>query len=128
MSKTKELKGLKVKLTSILDSVDTIISQDLKKLKKEYQQKILEEKTQLLIKIAEGENLDLNLLKSKYLKSKELHIMEESIPLLTDTEELLDRIIVNENTYYYENKEKGKVYDTSNKEVGYYKNNNIILN
>jgi hypothetical protein len=127
MSKTKELKSIKLKLATVLETVDTIINQDLKKLKKEYQQKVLEEKTQLLIKIAEGEKLDLNLLKSKYLKSKELHNIDET-SLLVDTEELLDRIIINGNTYYYENKEKGKVYDMNNKEVGHYKNNNIILN
>ena len=128
MSKNKELKTLKLKLTSISESVDTIINQDLKKLKKEYQQKLLDEKTQLLIKIAEGENLDLNLLKSKYLKSKELHVSQDKSSILLDTEELLDKIVINDTIYYYEHKEKGKVYDISNKEVGYYKNNNIILN
>lgn len=128
MSKNKELKALKLKLTTVVDSVDAIINQDLKKLKKEYQQKLLEEKTQLLTKIADGENLDLNLLKSKYLKSKELNIIDDVTSTLVDTEELLDKIIISGTTYYYENKEKGRVYDTNNKEVGYYKNNNIILN
>ena len=90
---------------------------------------LLEEKCNLLNEIAKGENIDINILKSKYLKSKDLMNLNENIDKTKDySEELLDRIEHNGIVYYYENKEKGKVFDVNYNEVGLFKNRSIILN
>jgi len=39
----------------------------------------------------------------------------------------LDKIILDDQVYYFENKEKGKVFNEDNEEIGQYKNSNIIL-
>ena len=42
--------------------------------------------------------------------------------------DLLSRIIIDNISYYFENKDNGNVYDTSSTIVGQYKNGEIILN
>jgi len=82
-----------------------------------------------LTKVAEGEKININDLKKKYLKAKEITLTEEvNETIIEENEELLDKIIIEENVYYYENREKGKVFDTTNKEVGIFKNGSISLN
>jgi len=121
-------------LANILNikGVDTDLDKRLindykKKIKKEYQQLLIEEKNKLLLKVAEGENLDINDLKKKYLKAKEITITYEMNKQLINEEELLDKIIIEDTVYYYENKEKGKVFDIENKEVGIFKNGSMIF-
>jgi glutaredoxin len=48
--------------------------------------------------------------------------------LIGGYEELLDKIIIEDKIYYYENKEKGKIFDVTNKEVGIFKNGSMLLN
>jgi hypothetical protein len=137
MKKSKEISEINNELFTSLENVEENlnivrdqISEYYKKIKKEYSKILIEEKYELLNKIAEGEKIDINILKSKYLKPKELLNINESLNKIEniDSEELLDRLEVNGIIYYYENKEKGKVYDTEYKEVGIYKNKSIILN
>ena len=137
MKKSKEISEINNELFTSLENVEENlnivrdqISECYKKIKKEYSKILIEEKYELLNKIAEGEKIDINILKSKYLKPKELLNLNESLNKIEniDSEELLDRLEVNGIIYYYENKEKGKVYDTEYKEVGIYKNKSIILN
>jgi len=137
MKKSKEISEINNELFTSLENVEENlnilrdqISEYYKKIKKEYSKILIEEKYELLNKIAEGEKIDINILKSKYLKPKELLNLNESLNKIEniDSEELLDRLEVNGIIYYYENKEKGKVYDTEYKEVGIYKNKSIILN
>jgi len=110
-------------MTSIEKRIINNIENDLKLIKKRNNEKINEEKYKLLLEIANGENLDIKYLESKYLKQeKEIN---EVNPI---NEELLDKVIIDGETYYYENKVQGKVYDINNKEIGYYKNFKIILN
>lgn len=136
MKKSQEINELNDELYSSLNKLNEdveIISLQLteykKKIKKEMSKIIAEEKLQLLFKISEDYNIDINILKSKYLKSKELNILNKNnIKLNTDIEEeLLDKIEYDGNIYYYENKEKGKVYDINNGEVGIFKNNKILF-
>jgi deoxyribodipyrimidine photolyase len=134
MKKSKEINEINqdifvsiTKAEEQLEVLSTQFTEYYKKIKKEYTKSLLEEKHTLLKKIAEGENIDLNTLKSKYLKAKEILCLSETQQVNVN-EELLDRIEVNDVTYYYENKEKGKVYDYNYIEVGIYKNKNIILN
>ena len=128
MKKSKELLLFQTELQANIQNIDLLVSQYLKKIKKEFAQIIIEEKNKLLLKIAEGENIDINSLKSKYLKSKELTFDET--PNENNTEEieqLLEKIIIDGKTFYYENKEKGKVFDDKTNEIGIYKNSSITF-
>lgn len=137
MKKSKEINEVNVELFSSLDMVEENlnnvreqIGDYYKKIKKEFTKTLIEEKYQLLIKIAEGEKLDINMLKTKYLKAKELLNLSESLNKTEniESEELLDRVEHNGKIYYFENKEKGLVFDSDYKEVGVFKNKTIILN
>lgn len=130
MKKSKEIIALDNEVLRQIEDLNDSILIYQKKIKKEASIIIIEEKIKLLQKIAENENLDLNYLKSKYLKSKEL-LSFNSLTLTnnnTDSEELLDKVEINGVTYYYENKEKGKVFNIDYTEVGIFKSNSIILN
>lgn len=123
MKKSKSLKKLK-KETKIFSKLITGFSESIKE---EYE-KILNEKIENLLKnISEGESLDYNYLKEKYLLKKDDSLKDE---LLEENNEhdLLDKIVINEEDYFYENKEDGKVYNSNAEEVGVYKDNNVILN
>ena len=136
MKKSKEINNINMELCSSLtkveenlESINIQISEYYKKIKKEFNKILIEEKYQLLHKIAEGESIDINILKSKYLKAKELlNLNENVVNIETDSDELLDRIENNGTVYYFENKEKGKVYDADYNEVGIFKNKSIVLN
>ena len=122
MKKSKSLKKLK-KETKNFSKLITGFSESIKE---EYE-KILNEKMENLLKnISEGETLDYNYLKEKYLLKKDDSLKDE---LLEENNEhdLLDKIVINEEDYFYENKEDGKVYNSKAEEVGVYKDNNVIL-
>ena len=130
MKKSKEIVALDNELLKQIESLNDVIQLYQKKIKKEASVIIIEEKIKLLQKIADNENLDLNYLKSKYLKSKEL-LSFNNLSVVnnnTESEELLDKVEINSIIYYYENKEKGKVYNSDYIEVGIFKSNSIILN
>lgn len=129
MKKSKEITNIHNEIEASIENTADLIKAYHKKVKKEYSVILSEEKNKLLEKISENENLDLNMLKNKYLKPKELaNISSTPINILDQSEELLDKTIVNGIIYYYENKEKGKVYNESYNEVGTFKNNIITLN
>jgi hypothetical protein len=129
MKKSKEIYLLQDNLLQKVEDINSIIYTYIKNIKKEYKNNLIEEKNKLLLKIAEGEKLDINVLKKKYLKLKEQNnkniIIQEGG--LND-EELLDMVMIDNIVYYYENKENGIVYNKSNKIVGSYENSKIILN
>jgi YHS domain-containing protein len=136
MKKSKEItdKNLEIftsinKMEENLETFTIQVSEYYKKIKKEFSKILLEEKCALLIKISEGENIDIDVLKSKYLKSKDIISLNENNDKYNEinSEELLDRIEYNGKVYYYENKEKGKVFDSNYNEVGLFKNKSIIL-
>jgi hypothetical protein len=116
------------------------VNESCNTINKEYAKNI----NKLLKKIAEGEKLDYEILKEKYLKSSTTKIVEsigQAEPVgLTEENEMVvydntdelseiifDKIIINDNNYYYENKENGKIYDSSSNIVGVFKNKNFIL-
>jgi hypothetical protein len=136
MKKSKEITDINLEIYSSISKMEenletftTHVSEYYKKIKKEFSKILLEEKCALLNKIAEGEDLDIDTLKSKYLKSKDIISLNESNDKNSEinSEELLDRIEHNGKVYYYENKEKGKVFDSNYNEVGLFKNRSIIL-
>jgi hypothetical protein len=130
MKKSKEILDIYNELTTSLEVSQELTKLYYKKIKKEYSSVLIEEKHKLLQKIAEGENIDLEVLKNKYLKSKELlnHSISSTSSIDNESEHLLDSTIVDGITYYYENKDKGKVYNNEYKEIGVFKNNKITLN
>ena len=96
------------------------------KLNKEYSQNL----NKLVENIALGENLDVKMLKLKYIKG-EVSIPSETpvvnTPISEDNDAILDKIIINNEEYYYEKKEEGNVYNKESVIVGKYRNNNIII-
>jgi len=130
MKKLKGLKDLHNEFVDVINQLDEKLQDNLKKIKKEYQRNTTEEKVKLLIAICNGEGLDFDQIKGKYLKAKELsqtnydpHVPEEA-PV---EEDLLDKVEINGKEYYYENKEKGIVYDMSSKPVGIVKGGKILF-
>ena len=131
MRKLKELKGIYSVFVDSITDLDSKIQEQLKKIKLEYQQNVTEEKIRLLIAVCNGEGLDFDKIKSKYLKSKELNQVseEESVhEIEIEEEDLLDKVEISGKQYYYEAKEKGIVYDMNSKPVGVYKNGKVVLN
>ena len=79
--------------------------------------------------IFNGEHLDFNDLKNKYLNEKEKKCIKENINIFeVSNETLLDTIEIDGKSYFYENKEKGIIYDRkTNKPVGIIKNKEPIF-
>lgn len=130
MRKLKGLKDLQTDFVDIINHLDDKIQSDLLDIKKEYQNNITEEKIKLLIAVCNGEGLDFNKIKVKYLKAKELLQTNFDTPVEKDSiieEDLLDKIIFEGKEYYYEQKEKGIVYDIDSKPVGIYAEGQIIF-
>ncbi len=136
MKKLKYTKKIQKEAQTFIHLIDNLCS----KLNKEYARNM----NRLLENIAEGEKLDINMLKDKYLKTLDISTLNEKISTIEieeieETEEntndtnsfeeiIFDKIILDGNNYYYENKENGKIYDSKSKIVGYYKNNKFVLN
>ena len=101
----------------------------MKEIKNEYTINMIDEKIKLLVLIAEGEGLDFNILKNKYLKPKELMQFTQIIQPKVQIEDnnIMDKIEFNGKQYYCESKEKSIVYDMNSKPVGYYKNGTIVF-
>jgi hypothetical protein len=114
-----------------IQRLDIDLTNKLKELKSEHMQTIVNEKVKLLMMVCQGEGLDFNEIKTKYLKSKEIASISNDDEMVQDTstsdENIMDIMEINGNKYYYEAKEKGIVYDMSSKPVGIYKNGSIIL-
>ena len=130
MKKLKELKQIHNIFVDSVTELDAKMQLQMKKIKQEYQQNVTEEKIRLLVAICNGEGLNFDTIKNKYLKSKELTQVnatkKEVEPVVTE-EEMLDKIEINGTQYYYEPKEKGIIYNSSSKPVGIYKNGEFIL-
>lgn len=131
MKKLKYLKELHNDFVDNINCLNDKLQNDMKKIKKEYQQNVINEKIKLLMAICNGEGLDVEKIKSKYLTSKELNhnVTEYAVPENKITEEnLLDKIEINGEEYYYEQKEKGSIYNMESEIVGVYKDGKFIFN
>jgi hypothetical protein len=114
------------------------------KLNKEYAKNML----QLVFKIAQGENLNAQMLIDKYITNEETETIEEekeSVEELENTEKIvveeeqvkvnieecdesfLDKIIIKGECYYYQSVENGIVYNKDSKPVGVYKNKSFHI-
>jgi|UniRef100_A0A6C0EC47 hypothetical protein len=129
MTKFKEIKNLHNIFIEHINDLDLQLQLQLKKIKHEYNNNLTDEKIKLLLMICEGENLDFNKIKNKYLKIKDLNnsSINNSNSEININEDLLDKIEIDDTEYYYEKKENGKVYDKELNVVGVFINNEIKL-
>ncbi len=129
MKTSENLKEIYPKINSLLGEIDNEIKESIKKTKKEYSNLIIEEKIKFLKLVCEGESLNFNDLKNKYLSDKEKKLIKDnSEQIEVSNESLHDTIKINGKTYFYENKEKGLIYDSkTNKPVGVIKNGEPML-
>jgi hypothetical protein len=128
--KTNEcIKELYTKVNSLLGEIDKEVLDAITKQKKENNKLLIDEKIKLLKDICDGENLNFNELKHKYLNEKEKKYIKEKVNIFeVSNEHLLDTFERNGETYFYENKEKGIIYDKkTNKHVGIIKNGEPIF-
>ena len=131
MKKLAGLKNINETFTESINELYSNLQENLKEIKEEYQQNVTDEKIKLLVAICNDEGLDFNQMKTKYLKPKELLNLESGKTnkdnfLIDDN--LLDKIKINDQDYYYEPVNNGTVYNTENQPVGLYKNGSVILN
>jgi len=128
MKTIETLKELHPKINSLLGEIDSIIKEDTKKIKKEYSLLVTEARINIINEICAGEELNLSEIRNKYLTEKEKKNITTKIESKEiNNEILLDTVVINNKTYFYENKEKGGIYDSKSKQVGIYKNGEHIL-
>jgi hypothetical protein len=130
MKKIKGLNNIKNIVSDVSTDLENKINNEIKEIKNDYIKLVAEEKIKLLSDICNHLNLNFDELKLQFLKPKELNlILIETTETISEdiNESLLHNTIINDNKYYYEQKEKGNVYDINSKIVGIVKNNQIIL-
>lgn len=130
MKTSEYLKEMYPKINSLLGEIDNEVKESIKKIKKDYSIALINEKINFLKIICDGEEeLNFNELKNKYLNEKEQKFIKEQVNIIDiSNENLLDIIEINDQIYFYENKEKGIIYDKkTNKSVGIITNGEYIF-
>ena len=125
MSKLKNCKKIKEETKAFQKVIDVYISS----LKKEYKNNIYKVKNELLELISENEDLDIKYLKEKYLTNNisKKKTEENTLNVNNDLENLLEEVILDGKTYYFENKNSGIVYNESSEKVGSYINQKFVF-
>ena len=125
----KNLKGLKLLHENVMCTLDDVIQENILLIKKEYKNNVKEENYKLLLNICKGENLDFNVLQRKYLKTNDLPEMITNINNETETisDTILNKITIDGNDYYYEDKENGIIYNTDSVQVGVFSNGKYVI-
>jgi hypothetical protein len=128
MKKLSELKKLDKIISNGFNDLYSILQEEIKEIKKEHNNILIEEKIKLLMLICNGEKLNLDDIKKKYLTDKEINLLEENkIEILNSSEDdtLLDKIKIDDKDYYLS---KSKiVYNINNEVIGVYKDGKIIM-
>jgi hypothetical protein len=132
MKRIKTVNKLRNRFIDIATEFDKLL-QDTDILTNEEHLKILsDDKIKLLTQISIGEKIDLDLLKKKYLNSSsdvdEKVITKDKSKDTSNKDELLNSIVIDKITYYYEPKENGIVYNSKSQIVGSYINKNFKFN
>ena len=130
MKKITELTNLKEDLHEYSKGIDEIIKKGLKKVKKECNNLITEEKHKLIEKIAEDLKINSNDMKVKFLKPNELSFQSTSKTIKSDIEKIdviFDKTEINNKIYYYVPIDYGKVYNSEYELVGTFINGDIIF-
>ena len=131
MKKHQEIKTMYNIFVDSMNELDGKLQDQIKKIKQEQNNLIIEEKIKLLQLICINEGLDFDSIKYKYIKQKDL----EKVSILTNIiippiidENILIKITINDCVYYYEQTENCNVYDSESNIVGVFKNNSIEFN
>lgn len=126
MGKIK-LKKLK-KLNDIINEYHNELISEIDKIKKEHSKVLFESNSNLISEICKGEGLDELYIKEKYLKETKKKVVKKEI-LEEDSEDIniLSHTNLEGEDYFYEDKDNGSVYNSSNKKVGIYLNGKIKL-
>ena len=128
MKKLSELKKLDKIISNGFNDLYSVLQEEIKEIKKEHNNILIEEKIKLLMLICNGEKLNLDDIKKKYLTDKEINLLEENkIEILNSCEDdtLLDKIKIDDKDYYLS---KSKiVYNINNEVIGVYKDGKIIM-
>ena len=128
MKKLSELKKLDKIISNGFNDLYSVLQEEIKEIKKEHNNILIEEKIKLLMLICNGEKLNLDDIKKKYLTDKEINLLEENkIEILNSSEDdtLLDKIKIDDKDYYLS---KSKiVYNINNEVIGVYKDGKIIM-
>ena len=132
MKKLKSIIKLRNRFIDIATEFDRLL-QDTDILTNEEHKKILsDEKLKLLTQISHNEKIDLELLKKKYLNFSsdvdEKVITKDKSKETSTKDELLNSIVIDKITYYYEPKENGIIYNSNSQIVGSYINKNFKFN
>jgi hypothetical protein len=126
MKKNQEIKKLYDIFIDSTHELDSKLQTQIKKIKQEQNNLILLSQIKLLKLVCEGEGLNYDEIKHKYIKQKEIE--KPSIPSQSSSSEnIFVKIILNDKTYYYEQKENGDVYDSESNKVGIFINNEVQL-
>ena len=120
-SKLKNIKKLKDEFSEVTNI--------LNKIQKEHEKVLLEQKNELITNIAYGEGLDEISLREKYLNvvEKESSKKKETVTAVVTNDSLLDTVILKDETYFYENKENGNIYNSSSEKVGTYTKKQFVF-
>lgn len=130
MKKLKSLNKLKDKFIDMATEFDKLLDETETITNEEHVKILVDEKLKLLTSISINEKLNLDMLKKKYLnisntdKKDEKQVQEVSL----SKDEILDTIIIDNCTYYYQPLNNGKVYNNKSQIVGSYVHNKIIFN
>lgn len=128
MKKLNGLKKINMNFTNSINELYSDLQTNLKEIKQEYQENIIDEKIKLLVTICQGEGLNLSEMKIKYLKQKEIYtITPEKLNENIIIDNLLDKIRIDDQDYYYEACQDGIVFNASNEQVGIFKNGKVSL-
>lgn len=131
MKKLSGLKNINVTFTNSVNELFSELQENITSIKQEYHQNMIDEKIKLLVAICNGEGLDLTKMKTKYLKPKEqVNLDQDGLNHCSFSidDNLLDKIRINDEDYYYESVNNGTVYNINNQPVGLYKNGTVIFN
>jgi len=124
MLKLKNVKKLKTEVSAM----NELFTNSLDKINKEHNKILLQTISNLIQNISQGENIDEIYLREKYLDStKTSKKVEKKKPVINKSEDLLDKVNINDKQYYYQNKENGIIYNNQSKKVGLYINNDFVF-
>jgi hypothetical protein len=130
MKKLKSLNKLKDKFIDMATEFDKLLDETETITNEEHVKILVDEKLKLLTSISINEKLNLDMLKKKYLNisntDKKDEKQDQEVSLSKD--EILDTIIIDNCTYYYQPLNNGKVYNNKSQIVGSYVHNKIIFN
>jgi hypothetical protein len=127
MKKLKSILKLRNHFIDIATEFDKLLQEADILTNEEHQKILLDDKLKLLYQISQDEKLDFELLKNKYLNIT-TEKKEINSKISNKDDELLNSVIINKITYYYEPKDNGNIYNDKSQIVGSYINNKLNFN